>query len=74
MVLETNLVFDINDTHQPFAYADDNLIGHGITTTERNVDVLFNVYKGIGLAENTGKIKYMEMGRHRGMIVNENMV
>jgi hypothetical protein len=26
--------------------------------------------KDIGLAVNTGKTKYMEMGRHRGMIAN----
>ena len=27
--------------------------------------------KDIGLAVNTGKTKYMEIGRHQGMIANE---
>ena len=29
--------------------------------------------KDIGLAVNTGKIKYMEIGRHRGAISSENI-
>ena len=36
----------------------------------RNADVLLNACKDIGLAVNTGKTKYMEIGRHRGMIAN----
>ena len=43
----------MNGTHQVLAYADDvNLIGDDIRTTERNADVLLNVYKNIGLAVN----------------------
>ena len=54
------------------AYADDvNLIDDDISTTERNADVLLNACKDIGLAVNTGKTKYMEIGRHRGRIANE---
>ena len=57
--------------HQALAYADDvNLIGDDIRTIERNADVLLNAYKDIGLAVKTGKTKYMEIGRHRGMIEN----
>ena len=41
-----------------------------IRITERNADVLLNACKDIGLAANTGKTKYMEIGRHRGMIAN----
>ena len=37
---------------------------------ERNADVLLNACKDIGLALNIGKTKYMEIGRHRGMIEN----
>ena len=33
-------------------------------------DVLFDACKHIGLAVNTWKAKYMEIGRHRGMIAN----
>ena len=70
-VQETNLGLDMNGTHQVLAYADDvNLIGDDIRTIERNADVLLNACKDIGLAVNTGKTKYMEIGRHRGMTEN----
>ena len=32
--------------------------------------MLLNACKDIGLAVNIGKTKYMEIGRHRGMIAN----
>ena len=32
--------------------------------------MLLNACKDIGLAVNTGKTKYMEIGRHPGMIAN----
>ena len=40
---------------------------------ERNAVVLLNACKDIGLAVNSGKTKYMEIGRHRGMMTNEHM-
>ena len=53
------------------AYADDvNLIGDDIRTIERNADELLNTCKDFGLAVNIGKTKYMEIGRHRGIIAN----
>ena len=62
---------DTNGTHQVLAYADDvNLIGDDIRAIERCIDVLLNACKDIGLAVNTGKTKYMEIGRHRDMIAN----
>jgi hypothetical protein len=68
-VQENNLGLDMNGINQVLAYADDvNLIGDDTRSTERNAGVLLNVYKDIGLAVNIGKIKYMEIGRHRGMI------
>ena len=42
-----------------------------IRTIERNAEVLLNACKDVGLAVNTGKTKYMEIGRNQGMIVNE---
>ena len=63
---------DTNGTHLVLAYVDDvNLIGDDIRTIERNADELLNACKDIGLAVNTGKTKYMEIGRHQGMIANE---
>ena len=60
----------MNGTHQ--AYADDvNLIGDDIRTIERNADVLLNASKDIGLAVNTGKTKYLEIGHQRGVIAKE---
>ena len=52
---------------QVLAYADDvSLIGDDIRIIERNSDVLLNACVDIGVAVNTGKTKYMEIGRHRG--------
>ena len=44
-----------------------------IGTIERNADVLLRACKDIDLAVNTGKTKYMEIGRHRGIIVHDNI-
>ena len=64
----------MNGNQQVFAYADDlNLIGDDIITIERTAVVLLNACKDIGLAVNTGKTKYMEIGLHRGMVANEHI-
>ena len=53
----------MNGTHQVLAYADDvNLIGDDIRTIERNAEVLLNAFKDIGLAVNTEKSKFIEIG------------
>ena len=68
---ETRLALDMNSNHRILTYVDDvNLIGDDIRTIERNADVLLNACKDIGLVVNTGKTKYMEIGRHRGVIAN----
>ena len=56
------------------AYTDVNLIGDNIRTIERNADVLLNACMDIGSAVNTGKNKYMKIGRHRDIIANEHEV
>ena len=67
-------VFLSSQQHQIFTYADDvNLIGDDIRTIERNADVSLNACKDIGLAVDIGKTKYMEVGRHQGMIANEHI-
>ena len=64
----------MNGTHQVLAYADVvNVIRDDIRTIERNSDVLLNDCNDVGLAVNTGKSKYMEIGRNRGMIANEHI-
>ena len=64
-VQETNLGLEMNDTHQVLAYADDvNLIG------DDNTDLLLIACKDIDLPVISGKIKYMEIGLHRGMRAN----
>ena len=55
-VQETNLELNMNGPHQVLAYADDlNLIGDDVRIIERNVVILLNACKDIGLAVNTGK-------------------
>ena len=66
--METRLGLDMNGTHQILAYADViKLIGDAIRTKERNA------CKDIVLVVNTEKTKYMEIGRPRGIIVNEHI-
>ena len=65
---------DMNGTHQVLTYVDDvNLIADDIRAIERNADVLLNACKDIGLTISTGKTKYMEVGRHRGMMANQHI-
>ena len=62
----------MNGVGQVLAYADNlNIIGDDITT-ERNAYVVLHTCKDIDLAVNTGETKFMEIGRHRGMIANAN--
>ena len=66
MLQKTNLGLD-KDISQILAYEDGvNLTNDDIRSTGRNSDVLLNACKDIGLAVNTGKIKYMEIGDNRG--------
>ena len=44
-----------------------------IRAIERNSDLLLNACKDIGLAVNTRKTKYMEIGRHLGMVTKEHI-
>ena len=54
------------------AYAyEENLIRDDTSKIDRNADVLLNASKDVGLTVNTGETKYLEIGRHRGMVANE---
>ena len=55
------------------SYVDDvNLICDHIGTIKK-VELLLNACKDIGLADNTWKTKYMQIGRHQGLITNEHI-
>jgi hypothetical protein len=70
----TNLGLDMNGTHQVLAYADNvNLLGVDIRTIKGKVEILFIGCNYIGLAINTRKTKYMEVGRHQGMMEDEHI-
>ena len=61
-------------THQALSFSDImNFIGIDIRTIERHADVLINACTDIGLAVNVRKTYYMEVGRHRGMTLNEHI-
>ena len=54
------------------AYADDvDVIGDDIRTIEKKNRRVVNSCKNIGLAANSGKTKYMEVGRHQDRMVNQ---
>ena len=69
----TNLGLDMNGTHQVLAFVDDVNLKDDIRTMERSVNVLLNACKYVGLAVNTRKTKYMEVGRHRGLMINDHI-
>jgi hypothetical protein len=48
-----------NGIHQLLAYADVNLLGDNIDTTNKNTKTLIDANKGVGLEVNGEKIKYM---------------
>ena len=58
-------------THQcDHSTTSSNSASLSTSTIQRNAHVLLNACKDIGLAVNTGKTKYMEIG-HRVVIANE---
>ena len=48
-------------------------IGDDTRTIKRNAYVLLNACKDVSLAVNTVKTKYMEVGRHRGIMAKEHI-
>ena len=71
---ETYYELYMNGTHQVLTYADDvNLIGDDIRRIERNLYLLLNALKDIGLAVNLGKTNNTEIGRHRGLMTREHI-
>ena len=49
-------------------YEDNNLINNYIKPISRNADELLNGCKDTRIAVSIEKLKYMGIGRHRGMV------
>jgi hypothetical protein len=58
----------LNGTHQLLAYTDDvNLLGDNIDTIKKNMEILIDASKEVGLEINVDKTKYMLLSRHRNV-------
>jgi hypothetical protein len=58
----------LNGTHQLLAYADDvNLLGDNIDTIKKNMDILIDASKEVGLEINVEETKYMLLSRHQNV-------
>jgi late competence protein required for DNA uptake (superfamily II DNA/RNA helicase) len=56
----------LNGTHQLLVYADDvNLLDDNIDAIKKNMDILIDASKEVGLEVNTEKTKYMLLSRHQ---------
>jgi hypothetical protein len=65
-VQETQVGLKLNGTHQLLAYADDvNLLGDNIDTIKKNMEILIDATKEVGLEINVEKTKYMLLSRHQ---------
>jgi hypothetical protein len=73
-VQENQMGLKLNGKHQLLAYADDvNLLGDNIDTIKKNMDILINVSKEIGLEINVDKTKYMLLSRHQNVGQNRDI-
>ena len=53
----------LNGTHQLVVYADDNVLGRNVHTTEKNPEALVVASKKISLEVNVNKTRYMTMSQ-----------
>jgi hypothetical protein len=64
----------LNGTHQLLAYADDvNLLGVTIYTIKKNMEILIDASKEVGLEINVDKTKYMLLSRHQNVGQNRDI-
>jgi hypothetical protein len=58
----------LNETHQLLVYADDaNLLGDNIDTVKKNMEILIDASKVVGIEINVDKTKYMLLSRHQNV-------
>jgi hypothetical protein len=71
---ETQVVLKLNGTHQLLAYAEDvNLLGDNIDTIKKNMEILIDAIREVGLEVNVDKTKYMLLSRHQNVGQNRNI-
>jgi hypothetical protein len=58
----------LNGTYKLLAYVNDvNLLGDNTDTTKKNMEILIDASKEVGLEVNAAKTKYMLLSRHQNV-------
>jgi sorting nexin-29 len=64
----------LNGSHQLLPYADDvNLLGNNIDTIKKNMEILIDATKEVGLEVNVDKTKYMLLSPHKNVDQNRDI-
>jgi hypothetical protein len=64
----------LNWTHQLLAYVDDvNLLGDNIDTIKKNMEIVIDASKEVGLKINVEKTKYMLLSLHQNVAQNRDI-